>query len=248
MEKCSKFYLFPKNFSLVIRQFWWPFFSHWPQISNFPLFSLFHYISPLFRENYYPPTFTNSPSRLRKIHLLFTYFMCISFPPYFDHDAFMHHPMQALDAPVGGSWFELNCPINTPMVGLLANTLPVLLRAFLLSLSCLVHSSCLPFHQMLLLFINAFLSSWMYYCNYFLFISLPKLHLTPLQPVLNAARLISSCTFDHLLWLSLLAGIPLRALALVYWSSSGLASDTSVISSACRPQSPHFDLTLDRLE
>ena len=32
---------------------------------NSPLFSLFQYISPLFR----------------KIHLLFTYFMCISFPP-----------------------------------------------------------------------------------------------------------------------------------------------------------------------
>src|SRR6218665_2271874 len=127
-----------------------------------PLFSLFHYISPLFLENYYflPLLYFEKFSPcFRKIHLLFTYFMCISFPPYFDHDAFMHHPMQALDAPVGGSWFELNCPINTPMVGLLANTLPVLLRAFLLSLSCLVHSSCLPFHQMLLLFINAFLSS-----------------------------------------------------------------------------------------
>ena len=35
----------------------------------------------------------------RKNHLLFTYFMCISFPPYFDHDAFMHHPMHVLGAP-----------------------------------------------------------------------------------------------------------------------------------------------------
>ena len=34
-----------------------------------------------------------------KIHLLFTYFLCISFPPYFDHDGFMHHPMHVLDAP-----------------------------------------------------------------------------------------------------------------------------------------------------
>ena len=25
--------------------------------------------------------------------------MCISFPPYFDHDAFMHHPMHVLEAP-----------------------------------------------------------------------------------------------------------------------------------------------------
>ena len=31
--KCSQFYLFPKNFSIFIRQnFWWTFFSHRPQI------------------------------------------------------------------------------------------------------------------------------------------------------------------------------------------------------------------------
>ena len=60
-------------------------FSHRPQISNFPILFLFQYMSPLFRENYhFPPTLTN----------------CISFPPYFDHDAFMHHPMHVLDAPV----------------------------------------------------------------------------------------------------------------------------------------------------
>jgi len=29
------------------------FFSHRPQISNFPLFFLFQYISPLFHKNYY---------------------------------------------------------------------------------------------------------------------------------------------------------------------------------------------------
>src|SRR6218665_2879971 len=46
----------------------------------FPLFPLFQYISPLFPENYYFPYFANSP-RFRKIHLLFTYFICISFPP-----------------------------------------------------------------------------------------------------------------------------------------------------------------------
>src|SRR6218665_3119992 len=28
--------------------------------------------------------------------------MCILFPPYFDHDAFMHHPMHVLDAPAHG--------------------------------------------------------------------------------------------------------------------------------------------------
>ena len=58
------------------------YFSHRPQISNFPLFSLFQYISPLFRENYYfHPTLKNFSPCFRKIHLLFTCFMCISFPP-----------------------------------------------------------------------------------------------------------------------------------------------------------------------
>src|SRR6218665_3613909 len=56
------------------------FLSHRPQISNFPLFSPFQYISPLFRENYYfLPTSKNFPSVLEK---------------------FMHHPMHVLDAPV----------------------------------------------------------------------------------------------------------------------------------------------------
>ena len=40
--KFSKLYLFRKIFSIFIRQnFWLPFFSHPPQISNFPLFSCF---------------------------------------------------------------------------------------------------------------------------------------------------------------------------------------------------------------
>jgi len=38
-----------------------------------------------------------------KIQHLFTYFMCISFPPCFGHDEFMHHPMHVLDAPVGSN-------------------------------------------------------------------------------------------------------------------------------------------------
>jgi len=83
--KFSKFYLFQKNFLIFIRQnFLWP---------------LFQYISPLFRENsYFPLLFKMSPCFI-KIHLLFIYIVCISFPPYFDHDAFMHHPMHVLDAP-----------------------------------------------------------------------------------------------------------------------------------------------------
>src|SRR6218665_3625543 len=54
---------------------------------------------PLFRENYYSPYFSKFPPCFIKIHLLFTYFLCISFPPYFDLDAFMHHLMHVLDAP-----------------------------------------------------------------------------------------------------------------------------------------------------
>src|SRR6218665_231702 len=44
-------------------------------------------ISPYFDK--FPPCFT-------QIHLLLTYFTCISFAPYFYHDAFMHHPMHVL--------------------------------------------------------------------------------------------------------------------------------------------------------
>src|SRR6218665_4201614 len=82
--KFSTFYLFPKKFSNFIRQnkFLMTFFSHRPQIYNFPPIFPVSVHFPLFRENYYfPPTFTNSPLCFRKIHLLFTYFFCISFPP-----------------------------------------------------------------------------------------------------------------------------------------------------------------------
>ena len=83
--KFSKLYLFLKNFLIFIRRnFWWPFLviDHKFRIS--PLFSLFHYIFPLFRENYYfPPTLTNIHLCFTRIHLLFTYFTCISFPPTF---------------------------------------------------------------------------------------------------------------------------------------------------------------------
>src|SRR6218665_3759278 len=71
----------------------------------FPLFSLFRYT--------YPPCFAKiivsslfskiSPlafEKFKNLHLLFTYFMCIFVSPYFDHDAFMHHPMHVLVAPV----------------------------------------------------------------------------------------------------------------------------------------------------
>src|SRR6218665_79137 len=80
-----QFYLFPTNFPIFIRKISHELFSlvidH--KFRNSSLFSLFQYISPLFPENYYfPPTLTNIP-RFPKIHLLFTCFMCISFPPTF---------------------------------------------------------------------------------------------------------------------------------------------------------------------
>src|SRR6218665_2163117 len=73
--KIFKILPFPEKFLLVI--------DHKFRIS--PLFSSVSVHSPLFCENYYfSPTLKNSPC-FRKIPLLFTYFMCISFPPYFDH-------------------------------------------------------------------------------------------------------------------------------------------------------------------
>jgi len=68
----SEFPLFPKNFSDSNYKF-----------QNFPLLSLF------------PLLFLNSPL-FHKICMVFTYFLCFSLPPYFDHDAFMHHPMHVL--------------------------------------------------------------------------------------------------------------------------------------------------------
>jgi len=77
------------------------FFSHRLQISNF---------TPIFPVSVHSPCFAKiiistllskmPPPCFRKSHLLFTYFMCISFPPYFNHDAFMHHPMHVLDVAV----------------------------------------------------------------------------------------------------------------------------------------------------
>jgi len=93
--KFSRFYLFLQNLSIFIRQnFWWPFIL--PVSVHFP---------PLFRENFYfpptfqnfPPTFQNVPSGLQKFtcfYILYVYFVS----PYYDHDAFMHHPMHVVDA------------------------------------------------------------------------------------------------------------------------------------------------------
>ena len=95
-EKFSKCYPFPEKF-LEFHPTFFLVIDHKFWIS--PLFSLFQYICPLFSKNYYFSLLWQISPCFTQIHLLFTYFMCISFPPYFDHDAFMHTPMHVLDAP-----------------------------------------------------------------------------------------------------------------------------------------------------
>src|SRR6218665_314753 len=65
-------------------------------VENFPCFSTF---PPVSRKLLFPPTFTN-PSVLEKFTCCLHTLCVFRFPPYFDHDEFMHHPMHVLDAPV----------------------------------------------------------------------------------------------------------------------------------------------------
>ena len=75
-QKFSKFYLFPKNFSILIRQnFWWPFLviDHKFRISPFFFPVSIHF--PLFRLNYYSPPYLmciSFPSALTMMHLCIT--------------------------------------------------------------------------------------------------------------------------------------------------------------------------------
>src|SRR6218665_2139850 len=98
LPPCFRFPLFPENvltpwkisqmlpFPEIFLDFHPPkflmtFFSHQPQISNFPLFSLFQYISPIFRQNYsFPPTFNNFLPVFGKFACFFTYFCVFRFP------------------------------------------------------------------------------------------------------------------------------------------------------------------------
>ena len=71
------------NFMIFIRRnFWRIFFSHRPQISNFPpIFPVSIHFPPVSQKLFFlPPTLTNSPC-FRQIHLLFTYFTCIFVTP-----------------------------------------------------------------------------------------------------------------------------------------------------------------------
>src|SRR6218665_476131 len=77
------------------------FFSHRPQILNFPpIFAVSVHFPPVLQKLLFPPTLTNFPLCFTQIHLLFTYFAWYFVSPYFYHDAFMHHPMHVLDASV----------------------------------------------------------------------------------------------------------------------------------------------------
>jgi len=46
----------------------------------------------------------NSPA----FYILYVYFI----PPYFDHDAFMHHPVHVLDAPVFWEAWEIDSRVS----------------------------------------------------------------------------------------------------------------------------------------
>ena len=80
--------------------------------------------------------------------------------------------------------------------------------------------------------VHAFICSRIDYCNSVL-VGLPKLRLSPLQSVLNAAarlvaRLprsshISAFMFDHLHWLPLIARVQLKVLSFIYRSHTGRA-------------------------
>src|SRR6218665_252193 len=84
--------LFSKNFQTLWRIFQilpFPekfFHFHPPKFlmtfSNFPpILPVSVHFSPVSRKLLFPPFFEQFPPVFQKIHLLFTYFMCISFPP-----------------------------------------------------------------------------------------------------------------------------------------------------------------------
>src|SRR6218665_636857 len=97
LRKISTILPFPEKFlDFHPPKFLMTFFS----TTNFefpPCFHCFSTFPPCFDKFFLCPLISQISPCFRQIHLLFTYFTCIS--PYFDHDAFMHHPMHVLDAP-----------------------------------------------------------------------------------------------------------------------------------------------------
>ena len=80
-EKFSQFDLFPKKFSIFIRQIFWLPFCHWPKIFQFlPYFRYFNTF-PLFREVFHSsPTFTNFPPDFVKFTCFVHTFCLFRFP------------------------------------------------------------------------------------------------------------------------------------------------------------------------
>src|SRR6218665_3282879 len=64
-----------------------------------PLFSLFQYIPPCFAKIILSPYFYKFPPPVLDKFTCFLHTLRVFCSPYFDHDAFMHHPMHVLDAP-----------------------------------------------------------------------------------------------------------------------------------------------------
>ena len=89
--KSKKFNFFPKQF----------FGFHRPQISNFhPIFPVSVYFPSVSRNLLFSPYFEKCLPLISKNSPVF-YILHVHFvSPYFDHDAFMHHPMHVLDSSV----------------------------------------------------------------------------------------------------------------------------------------------------
>src|SRR6218665_1145156 len=64
-----------------------------------PIFPVSVHFPPVSRKFIFPPTLKNVPPVFEKFTC--SYILSVHFVfPCFDHDAFMHHPMHVLDAPV----------------------------------------------------------------------------------------------------------------------------------------------------
>src|SRR6218665_893367 len=70
--------------------------NHKFRISSY--FRSFSTFPPVSRKLFFPPYFYNFPPVLGKF-TCFLHTLRVFRSPYFDHDAFMHHPMHVLDAP-----------------------------------------------------------------------------------------------------------------------------------------------------
>ena len=89
--KFLKFDLFRKNFLI--------FFSHRPQIFNFPpIFAVSVHFPPVSRKLLFPPYFDKFfPLFYRNSPAFYLLYVCFVSPEFY-HDAFMHYPMHVLDA------------------------------------------------------------------------------------------------------------------------------------------------------